>query len=155
MITIGLGLGNILILSIGLTLPVDRLQNETSIPTSPDGVPEPIMITSSETTPVALPPQETFIQLAARDYRQRLFDLPSVAPAPPAAPKPLPVFRLVGTILNPSQPRAMISDARDQVTLKTIGDRIGDESNFAVITSIESKSITLEHEGLTVSVKKE
>ena len=148
-----LGLGSMVVIGAGQLLPNDLFQIDAVLPDTAS--PDPFEASSTQPSPTPLPPLESFLTLASRNYRQQLFDPPLEAAPPPEQPKPLPDFRLVGTVLNPSRPLAMIADGRGQVTLKTLGDRIGDENNFAVITAINSESISLEHAGRSVTVKKE
>lgn len=148
-----LGLGSIAVIGAGQLLPSELLQSDVALPETAS--PDSFEVSSTQSNPNPLPPLESFLTLASRNYRQQLFDPPPPPDTPPEQPKPLPDFRLVGTVLNPSRPLAMIANARGQVTLKTLGDRIGDEDNYAVITAINSESISLEHAGRSVTVKKE
>lgn len=101
-----------------------------------------------------LPSLASFEKLAQRNLRQQLFD----PPPPPPAPKPVrrevppPPVRLVGTIIDANTPVAMIADPRGKVEFKRIGDRVGDESNHAVILTIQSESVTLKHQEKTIEL---
>ena len=148
-----LGLGCMVVIGAGQLIPSELLQSDVVFPETAS--PDPFEASSTQSNPNPLPPLDSFLTLASRNYRQQLFDPPPGTAPPPKQPIPLPNFRLVGIVLNPSRPLAMIADGRGQVTLKTLGDRIGDENNFAVITAINSESISLEHAGRSVTVKKE
>ena len=141
------------LLAANLLKPVSlaEISFETVESNSSSGAPE----SASTYVVIPLPPLKSFTELASRNFRQRLFDPPPPAPPPKKEPPPLPSFRLVGTVLNSSRPLAMISDARNHVTLKTLGDHIGPDQNQAVILTIEANSITLKHAGRTITVKKE
>ena len=153
LMTAGLMLACGPILYFGLRSPLD-LQTTTLISDPVQHNDPAITEPSTSSGASELPSLESLLTLAARDYRQRLFD-PPPPPAVETPQLPLPEFSLVGTVLNPQRPVAMIADARGVITLKTIGDRIGDEENYAVIDSIESDHIRLDHAGQSVTVKKE
>lgn len=99
-----------------------------------------------------LPSLAELKQVAGRNYRQRLFDPPPPPPPPPVKPKPkpMPPGKLVGTVVNGTNSSAMIEVGRGNVEFKKIGDRIGQESNYAVIKAIETNRIVLEHDGKEV-----
>jgi type II secretory pathway component PulC len=89
-------------------------------------------------------------KLASVDLRQRLFD-PPPEPKPVIPPKPPPSIRLMGTIVNATNPRAMIA-GKGGVELKRVGDTIGSRGNTAVIREIHSDHIKIEHEGQLLDV---
>ena len=147
------------ILALGLTRPLARADFAAQDDTMADGPSahqseSPAELTEGTSELNAEPDLESLLRLAARNYRQRLFD-PPPQPVQAKPPPPLPPFRLVGTVLNPDRPLAMIADERGRISLKTIGDKVGEPDNIAVITAIEAELVRLLHNDREVTVKKE
>lgn len=92
--------------------------------------------------------------LASKDLRQRLFD-PPPEPTPVTPPKPPPSIRLLGTIVNATNPQAMVSGPGGNTELLKVGDRVGDPGNTAIITEILTDHIKVEHDGSTLNIKVE
>jgi hypothetical protein len=98
--------------------------------------------------PVVKGPQLDFEEIAERRLLRPLFDpppapLPEVVPPPP--PPPLEV-KLLGTIVNPQRPQAILRTQQGDVVFKGIGDSIEGTSPEAVIKVISKGSIEV-HRG--------
>ena len=150
----GLFAASLAILAFGLTRPLATAEISDAIEPAPR-VPSARSSEAPATPPKSEPDREAMLHLASRDYRQMLFDPPEAPPPEAQPPPPLPAFRLVGTVLNPDRPLAMIADERGRITLKTIGDRIGEANNVTVITAIEADLIRLRHNDREATVKRQ
>ena len=97
--------------------------------------------------------QAELIKAAQKDIRQTLFDPPVVIPKPPP-PKPLPPIALISTILpDNGEPSAWVTDGQNTRKVKA-GDRLGPEDNPAIVSSITSGRLTVEHEEKQVQIER-
>ena len=122
-------------------------------------LPEELRDALSQTTVDAgekgkMPPLVELVRVSSLDIRKRLFDPPPPPPKPnkPKRQKPPPAVKLVGTVLHPSDPVAMIADSKGRVAFKKLGDEVGDEDNVAVVLAIEKTVVRLQHEGRTIEI---
>ena len=136
--------GTVVAAVLGFKLPIN-------VPdVTPQSVSKPTTAISHKDTQ-RVPQLATLKHLARKDLRQRLFD-PPPEPAPVIPPKPLPSIRLLGTIVNASNPQAMVTGKDGKTELKRIGDDVGDTGNTAVITHILTDHIKVEHDNKTLDV---
>ena len=131
-----------------LTVPLDL--PEESVTISPKA-------TAQNEDKSDLPSLAELVRVSSLDIRKRLFDPPPPPPKiePPKPKKPPPAVKLLGTVLHPSEPVAMIADASGQVTFKKLGDAVGAEDNMAIVSAIERTLVRLEHEGETLEISLE
>lgn len=142
--TLLLFIGAVVVVVWGLILPINVPDIQGQLDT------EPVTI-STHTDNQRVPDLNSLQRLAKRDIRQQLFD-PPPKPEPVIPPKPLPTVRLMGTIVNATNPQAMITGAGGKIELKRVGDTVGDAGNTAVIQEIHSDHIKIEHEGKTLDI---
>lgn len=85
-----------------------------------------------------------FAELYAVRLQRPLFDPPP--PPPPVVkvtpPPPLKV-KLIGTIIDPANPQAIIEDERQSVSIRSIGQPVSDGDADAIIEKIEPNQITV------------
>ncbi|MEM8670551.1 MAG: hypothetical protein AAGG48_23700 [Planctomycetota bacterium] len=86
-----------------------------------------------------------FNHVASVSLQQQLFDPPP--PPPPevkAEPPPPPVRdQLIGTVIDPDRPQAIIRNMKGSVTFRAIGQAVSDAYPNAIIEEIKESSIVL------------
>lgn len=137
--TLLLFIAAVIVVVLGMKMPIDVL----NVQDQPTAGPTVEYIQPGNRR---VPELKSLQKLASMDMRQRLFD-PPPRPNPVIPPKPPPSIRLMGTIVNATNPRAMIAAKGGRVEFKRVGDTVGDAGNTAVIREIHSDHIKIEHEG--------
>ena len=101
----------------------------------------------------SVPPLESFEAAWSTPLRRPLVDPPAQVAAettPPAA-SPIPMLRLVGTIVDGERPRGVFMSGLATIELKSVGDKTGG----AEILKIDAESATLSYNGQTFLLKRE
>jgi len=94
------------------------------------------------------PALEHFAAWWDRPLRPPLFDPPPVVETPPAPPPPPPLaVRLVGTILEPGRPVAILVNAAGKIEMKSIGQTAGDPAQPAEILEVHRERVVVRYAG--------
>ena len=103
------------------------------------------------TRPSTTPPLESFAAAWSRNLRQPLEDTRRATPAAAQVAAGNLSVRLVGTIFDPSRPRAIFLTQLGQMELRGVGEKAGG----AEILKIDERSATLSISGQPVTLKVE
>jgi len=120
----------------------------------PDGTRAASMV--SRAAKAALPSLQQFQQVWRKPLRRPLFDPPPAATAartstpPPQAPLRI---KLLGTVLEPGQSMAMFAVPPGTITIKRVGEAIGEAPNQAEIMDIQTDRAVLRCQGQTMTVE--
>jgi len=106
---------------------------------------------AQKTSVEQLPALKEFNPHWDKPLRRPLFDPPPVVVPPPKKEPPPPLnVRLVGTIIEPGKTIAMLTNARNSLEFKQVGDTLGAGKALATITSIENSRVVVQYAGETV-----
>ena len=113
-----------------------------------------LQITQTDNGPMSLDPDsltpslQDLHRVARMPLRQTLFDPPPPTPVHIVEKVvPPPRVKLIGTLINPRQPSALIADERGHVEIKKIGESVGPDNNPAILKGISKDHVMLEHRG--------
>lgn len=85
-----------------------------------------------------------FDEEATIRLQRPLFDPPPPAPKVEVKPPPPPIHaKLLGTVINPTRPQAIIRDEQGRFTFRSIGEAVSDEHPDAIIEEIFDSSVRL------------
>lgn len=99
----------------------------------------------------ALPELKEFEAHWNKPLRRPLFDPPPVVVPPPKKEPPPPLnVRLVGTIIEPGKTIAMLTNARNALEFKQVGETVGSGKLLATITAIENSRVVVQYAGETL-----
>jgi len=106
-----------------------------------------------------LPPLRDFARFWARPLRQPLYTDPQAqaTKTPPAAraAQPAMTYKLMGTIMDSPQSRAIVTDRLGNQELKQTGQHLGAEETGPTIVEIAEKQIVIDNRGQRVTLELE